>query len=198
MELIIVRHGRPERVEGVANGADPALTDIGLRQAEEMATWLSSEPIDALYVSPMLRARQTSAPLERELGLRASVVPGVREFDAAESAYIPMEELKQDREAWRAWLASERETPRDQFHETVRTAIGQIVADHRGQRIVVVCHGGVINSIAADVLGLTDSLFFGPDYSSINRFQYSSAGHKSIVSLNDIGHLRRFPELQLS
>lgn len=197
MELIVVRHGRPERVEGVENGADPGLTAIGHRQANVMAEWLASEQIDALYVSPMARARQTCEPLARQLEMEPTIVPGVREFDHQETAYIPMEELKADKVAWKAWLESDQTQDRELFHQDVRTSVSDIVTANPGKRVVVVCHGGVINAIAADVLGLENSLFFGPDYSSINRFMFSSAGHKSLVSLNDIGHLRPYPELQL-
>ena len=59
MDLIIVRHGRPERVEDLAHAADPALTDIGHAQAEAVARFLLGEQVDHVVASPMLRARQT-------------------------------------------------------------------------------------------------------------------------------------------
>ncbi len=198
MELIVIRHARPERVEGVAGGADPGLTAIGHRQAEVMAEWLGTESIDALYVSPMLRARQTCEPLARVLRLEAIIESNVREFNLTDSDYIPMEELRTDKDAWDAWIAKDHLTPRPEFHRDVRSAVEDIVANHRAEKVVVVCHGGVINSVASLVLGMDGAMFFSPDYSSINRFLFSSRGHKSVVSLNDIGHLRPHPELQLS
>lgn len=196
MELIVVRHGRPERVEGIAGGADPALTDIGHRQAQEMARWLGTEELAAIYVSPMRRARETAAPLEKLTGLTATVVPDIREFDAEESSYIPMEELKQDKVAWAAFLAK-RNDGHEAFHRSARGAMSELTSRHPGDKIAVVCHGGVINSVAADILGLEDGLFFAPDYSSINRFWVASNGTRSIGSLNDTGHLRPFGDLQL-
>ncbi len=198
MELIVIRHARPERLVGIAGGADPALTDIGLRQAEALARWVADEPIDAIYVSPMLRAVQTCDPLAGVLGMTAKIEPGVREYDAFHDEYIPMEEVKADKEAWRAWLDSDQMTPPDSFHQDVRGAVTKIVDSHPGERVALVCHGGVINSIAADVLGLGPRMFFSPDYTSINRFLFSSRGHKGLVSLNDIGHLHADPDLQLS
>ncbi len=198
MELIIVRHGRPERVEGIAGGADPSLTTIGHRQAEAMANWLSTESIDAVYVSPMARAKQTCEPLTERLGIPAVVDPGIREFNASDSEYIPMEELKLQPGAMEAWIAKDRLDPHNDFHTAVRTSVEAIVANHRGHRVVLVCHGGVINSVASHVLGLDGAMFFSPDYSSINRFMFSSRGHMTVLSLNDIGHLRPHPELQLS
>lgn len=198
MELIIVRHGRPERIEN-ADGAvaDPQLTEAGHQQAVAMADWMKAEHIDALYVSPMARARQTSAPLEMALGIEAAVVDGVREFDDGESAYIPMEEMKADKEAWRAFLAENETMTRDEFRAEVLFALAEIAASNRGRRVAVICHGGVINTYAADVLGLGGTMFFAPDYTSINRFMVASSGERSIVSLNDTGHLRSSPELLL-
>lgn len=198
MELIIVRHGRPERIEHAdGNVADPELTDVGHRQAAALAEWMKVEHIDSLYVSPMARARQTSLPLETTLGMEATVVPGVREFDDGESAYIPMEEMKADKEAWRAFLAENETMTRDEFRAEVLEALAEITATNRSRRVAVICHGGVINTYAADVLGLGGAMFFAPDYTSINRFMVASSGERSIVSLNDTGHLRANPDLLL-
>lgn len=198
MELIIIRHGRPERIEN-ADGAvaDPELTDVGHRQATAMAEWMKAERLDSIYASPMARARQTSSPLESVFDMEATVVPGVREFDDGESAYIPMEEMKADKEAWKAFLAENESKTRDDFRAEVLDSLNEIVGANRGKRVAVVCHGGVINTYAADVLGLGGAMFFNPHYSSINRFMVASSGERSVLSLNDCGHLRATPDLIL-
>ena len=63
VELIFVRHGRPEHVETTdGTPADPPLSEVGHAQAAAVAMWLAEERIDAIYSSPMQRARQTSQP----------------------------------------------------------------------------------------------------------------------------------------
>ena len=119
MELIIVRHGRPERVEGVDGGADPALTAIGHQQAGAMAQWLSAESIDAIYVSPMLRAKQTCDPLAVRLAIEPVIDNGIQEFNASDREYIPMEEVRADKGAMEAWVAKDRLNPRIEFHAAV-------------------------------------------------------------------------------
>ena len=44
MELILIRHGLPIRVDNSETGeeADPSLSPLGLRQAEALADWLLS------------------------------------------------------------------------------------------------------------------------------------------------------------
>ncbi len=197
MDLIVIRHARPERLVGVDGGADPGLTEIGHRQAELMADWMQHERLAAIYVSPMTRARQTSRPLEERLGIEAIVEPRVREYDAKSSHYIPIEEVKDDKEAWKAWVAREATTDRTAFATLVNEAVNDIIGRHRGERVAIVCHGGVINVVAARILGIADRMFFNPHYTSINRMAAASSGERSIVSLNDIGHLRRHPELVL-
>ena len=60
MKLILIRHGLPVRSD---SSADPPLAPQGARQAGQMARWLKDEGIDALYSSPMRRARETADPL---------------------------------------------------------------------------------------------------------------------------------------
>ena len=170
--------------------ADPELTELGHRQAKALAQWMRDERFDALYTSPMVRARQTASPLEEILGLEAGVVDGVQEYDADAREYIPIEDLKADKERWRAFLAMEAAEDRAGFGLTVIDALEGLIERHRGHRIVVVCHGGVINMWAAKVLGMELDLFFEPYYTSVNRFMAASSGERSVSSLNEIGHLR--------
>ena len=43
---------------------------------------------------------------------------------------------------------------------------------------------------AYGVRGLPQTMFFLPHYTSVNRFLASRAGHRSVVSLNETGHLK--------
>ena len=197
MQLILVRHGRPEQILAASGPANPPLTEIGHRQARAVAGWLAAEPIDALYTSPMVRAAETAQPLGRLLDLQPIVRDGVREYDAEDPSYVPVEVLKQDKEAWRAFLADEERVDRQTFVDEVSSTIEEIVSSHRGQTVVIVCHGGVINAWATYTLGIEPKMFFNPDYTSINRFMAASSGERSIVSLNEIGHLRASADLRL-
>jgi probable phosphoglycerate mutase len=72
----------------------------------------------------------------------------------------------------------------------VVAAIEQLIAAHPGQRIAVVCHGGVINAWATHTLGLEPRMFFNPGYTAISRFLAASSGERSILTLNETAHLR--------
>jgi probable phosphoglycerate mutase len=188
MELLFIRHGLPLRIdEGEATGpADPALSELGHRQARAVSEWLADERLDALWVSPMRRARETAAPIADRLGLPVTVDDDIAEFDREALSYIPIEELKAANDP--RW----NEVPEqpEHFRATVVGAVERIVAAHPRQRVAVVCHGGVINAYAGHVLGIAEPLFFLPAYTSVTRVLAASTGERSIGSLNETAHLR--------
>jgi len=193
VELLLVRHALPLRIENDdGRPADPPLSEVGREQARRVAAWLARERIDALYTSPLRRARETAAPLARSLGLEAADEPGVVEYDAGAAVYVPLEELKAaDPEAWRAAVQGGLYAgiDIDAFRRTVVESLERIAAGHGGQRVAVVCHGGVINAWAAHVLGIDRPLFFDPVYTSVSRFLAARSGERSVVSLNEAAHL---------
>lgn len=192
MDLLLIRHAQPVRIENVSGPADPDLTELGHRQAAAAATWLAKElQLDALYSSPLARAVQTAAPFEAEFGLPATVVDGVQEYDAADASYVPMEHIRADRAAWRSFVQRQVERDYGAFTATVTAALEGVIEQHRGQTVGVVCHGGVINVWASTVIGLErPTMFFSPEYTSVNRFKAASTGQRAVVSLNETAHLR--------
>jgi probable phosphoglycerate mutase len=188
MELLLIRHALPVRIdEGVVDGpADPALADGGRSQAAALAAWLADEPIAAVWCSPMRRARETARPLAERLGLDVRIEDGIAEYDRDAASYIPVEELKAANDP--RWYQVPEQP--DHFRGVVVEAIERIVDQHAGQRVAVVCHGGVINVYAGHVLGIEDPLFFLPGYTSVSRVLAASSGERSIESLNEQGHLR--------
>lgn len=76
--LYLVRHGHA--AAGYGDDPDPGLDDLGRQQAETMADQL--EPLGPLPVitSPLLRARETAAALERRWNTMAVVDPSVAEI----------------------------------------------------------------------------------------------------------------------
>lgn len=63
MEFVLVRHGEPEWVREGLNVDNPPLTERGHRQAANAAEALVAESFDEIWVSPLVRAQQTSMPL---------------------------------------------------------------------------------------------------------------------------------------
>jgi broad specificity phosphatase PhoE len=84
MLLRLVRHGESEgNFAGALQGSrlDTPLSETGRRQAECLAALLAGEGIDAVWASPMIRARETAAVIAAALGLDVSLDPDLVEFD---------------------------------------------------------------------------------------------------------------------
>lgn len=183
MELILVRHGRPERVDHEPNGADPALTELGHRQAAAAAEFLRNDGIEQVYVSPMLRAIETAAPLTEHVGGEAIIVDGIAEFDLGETSYIPGEELELTPEGV-ADLYAKMIAPA--FGERVIEGMDHIISSNRGRRVAVVCHGGVISRYLCHILGLDPaSTYLNSEYTAVSRLEASSSGRRSMLTFNE-------------
>lgn len=196
MELLLIRHALPERIERESGAADPELSASGHEQAKHLTEYLAHERLDAVYASPMRRAVQTAQPVAVSRGAELQVVLDVAEWDRNAAEYVPVEELKASNDPrWQAMLAGEwgsQDESQEQFHTRVITALEALIDKHSGHRIAVVCHGGVINAYLAHVLGVAENkAFFYPNYTSIHRVAAARSGERSIVTVNETSHLRR-------
>lgn len=197
MELILIRHALPLRVEAVDGPADPPLAPLGFSQADALAGIVQPDEYDALYVSPLLRARQTADPLAARTGLTPTIADGLAEWDRHSSAYVPLEDLRRESpevlEAMALGQWDRLGIDMGAFVERVNDTVDEIAGSHPSQRVAVVCHGGVINAFVSRVLGLSSPLFFEPGYTSVSRVRVSRSGGRGVLSINETGHLRALP-----
>lgn len=196
MELVLVRHALPVRVDVTDDGspADPGLAPLGVQQAERLVDALAGDRVDAVYTSPARRARETAEPLLKALGTEPVVEPGLAEFDAGHSSYVPVEELRASGDPrWELLLRGDlyvAGVDPDVFRSAVVEGVERIAARHPGGRAVLVMHAGSINAFGGHVLGQVRPLWFGPAYCSVSRFAAGRDGRRSVVSLNETAHVR--------
>ncbi|MCB0025662.1 MAG: histidine phosphatase family protein, partial [Caldilinea sp.] len=107
--VILVRHG-----ETTANheqrwyGAlDAPLTERGQHQVqatgERFAQRRAGAPVDALYVSPLPRARSTAAAISAALDMEAIVDEGLREFSIGDWEGRTYQDLIDNEQLWARW-----------------------------------------------------------------------------------------------
>jgi probable phosphoglycerate mutase len=85
MRLLLIRHGQtPGNVLGRLDTTHPGpgLTDLGLRQAAAIPEALRSDPVDAIFVSTLVRTHLTAQPLATDRGLTPQVSSGLHEIEA--------------------------------------------------------------------------------------------------------------------
>jgi probable phosphoglycerate mutase len=193
MELLLVRHAEPVKIVDADGPADPPLGDRGRTQSEALAAYLGTEPIGAVWSSPMRRARETAEPLAAALGVEVLVDSELAEYDREATSYIPLEELKASADGrWAAMVEGNLEGTIDPvvFRAGVVTAMEHVITGNPGGSVAVVCHGGVINAYLAHILGIERPLWFEPKYTSIHRVLASRRGDRTLQALNETAHLR--------
>jgi broad specificity phosphatase PhoE len=86
VRLYLVRHGQASSTW--AEHHDPGLSDLGRREAEAAARDLAPRGPLAILSSPLARARETAAPLERLWETHLRIEPGIAEVPSPD---IPFE-----------------------------------------------------------------------------------------------------------
>lgn len=204
-ELILIRHGQQEfpadmRAASVAEWVDPPLSEVGVRQADAVGQSLRDRgAISAVYTSNLERARETGMQVAKHHGVDATVVPELREVelfrDLPEGKRLvdvvdPLL-LRGARERFireRRWDVYPYSETSEEFRHRVLMAVEGIIASHPGERVAVACHGGVIATYIASVLGLDEDMFFRPHHASVHRVAARDQ-RRVIRSLDEVHHL---------
>ena len=179
MDLIIIRHGEPDLTG--EDLSDPPLTELGERQAVATADFLATTPLTAVYVSPQRRAQQTSIPLLGERGIDPVTDERIAEFDYELGSYVSPATFEGMTRDEAITLLDQYQGPA--FQRRVLSGFSQIVQNHPGETVAVVCHGGVINAVVKDVLESKHPV--GPRHASITRVAASRSGVRSLTSFNE-------------
>ena len=160
--LVLIRHGESQStVNQVVGGHEgcTGLSDQGRRQAEALASRLRStgELSDAsvLLTSILPRAIETAeiiAPALGELAVKqdcdlCEIHPGEADglpWEEFRTRYMPADGVRDPYRAWspggESWAV---------FMARVGVALGDVAKRHRGETVVLVCHGGVIEGAFA-------------------------------------------------
>lgn len=159
--LFFVRHGVTSQTGTVLYGRSPGvdLSDRGIKQAENLAKYFANKNIQAIFASPLERAKQTADTIAKSLDLEVTT----RE-----------ELLETDTGIWTGWLLKDcykapewehvKNTPSqfrlpegESFIEVLNRMekiAAEIVKYNEGKNVVVVGHNGPITSLLARYLGL--------------------------------------------
>ena len=106
--VYFVRHGQPEWSSGGVGIDEPELTEFGRRQAECVGRHLCRLPVTDFYVSNLLRARQTAAPLAGLLGREPEIADWYQEIQAKNLDQRPLSEVEEYFRCWYQMSLTER------------------------------------------------------------------------------------------
>jgi 2,3-bisphosphoglycerate-dependent phosphoglycerate mutase len=186
VKLLLVRHAEPDTEHGPR--PDPPLSALGRGQASALARWLAEDRLDAVYTSPLQRARETAGYLSPA----AKPLDGLVEV-GGHGEYVAAEVMARNGDPRYAALISGDLTVYGTdfatFRSTVAEAIDGIVAGHPGDTVAVVSHAGVINAYLGAHLGIERRLIWSAlDYASVTRVLASQEGARTVSALNERAH----------
>lgn len=176
-EIILVQHTESQHhVNGMIGAwADWELTEHGRNQACEIGKWLLNEGCDSsfnMYVSDLMRARQTAEGINESLGITPVVTNVIREVNAGagngqtrdwyrknenphsgsyDPDYKPFDDAESDRDLW------ERIYP---FY--------QEICSNDMEKIIVVSHG--------TTLSFLQSMLMGYKFEDIEKTRFNGVG----------------------
>ena len=180
--VVLVRHGNYVDDADADPRLGPHLSPLGVAQAHLVGARLAGLPtrFDALYASPLQRARDTAAVIAEDF-------PG-REFDV-------VDDLAECTPPTRRTEITAHEKPEDLascqaqldrvFARFFRPATGHEETD------LLVCHGNVIRYLVTRALGVDTKawLEMSPGHASITRIRVEADGRFKVISVGDVGHL---------
>jgi broad specificity phosphatase PhoE len=158
--ILLVRHGQTDwNADGRWQGhSDIPLNATGRRQAEALASRLSSWPVRAIYSSDLLRAAQTADIVGTKLGLKPVLETAWRERKGGIFEGKTTDQLHESHpEALRRFLDGVAEPPGGESNPALsrrmRLAYETIIGRHHGEMIAVVSHGGALVALISHILG---------------------------------------------
>ena len=146
MRVLIIRHGETDwnKKRLIQGTIDIPLNDVGKSQAKMAHDALENENIDAVFASPLIRARETAEIVvgERNLPIMYDKRIAERKFGVAEGMNI--DEIDFDA----TWLPNrppvyEGMETFEEIYERIADFFDEIYKDYSDKTVLVVTHGGV-------------------------------------------------------
>lgn len=193
-QLILVRHGETiHNVNRITQGwLDSELSDLGRRQIEQLAKRAVSFRPDALFSSPLPRARATADAIARITGLEVELLDDLREMNYGGwegRSFLDIRKL--DEQVYRRWSDDPScPCPDGESHNDVLARMNRAFDAVRGaRRPILVSHGTAIRIGATALLNapILMSRQLAQDNASINVFLARGSGFV-LKTWNDTTH----------
>jgi len=203
-EVLLVRHGEQQFFDNIPLGQayDAPLSTLGQRQAKAVGERLAPARLGRVYCSNMVRAHDTAKAIAGHHGLTPVVLPDLREIDLWQRApqdkgLLDIYSREQLADVYREVTRARKHSAYpycedvDEFRARVFGAIDQIVDESIGMRVVVACHGGVINAILSSILGSVFDHLVSVHHTSITVLRAADT-RRILLTINDYSHVMAF------
>lgn len=203
-EALLVRHGEQQFRENIPLGEaiDAPLSELGWQQARAVGERLKDARIGAVYCSPLQRAYHTANEIARHHGLEPIVDADLSEIDLWKNApqdkglldIFSREELVRiyrEVSATRKHSAYPYCEDPAAFKKRVVAAIDRIIEQNEGKRVVIACHGGVVNAYLSHLLKSAYDHLVAVHHTSITVVRGADT-RRELLTINDYSHVMPF------
>ncbi len=160
--LLLVRHGRTKlhRADRFWGSTDIKLSDIGVRQAEQLRDRLAKEKIIAVYTSILSRARATSEIIASRHKAEILACQELNECNFGYVEGLTFEEIKRLHPKLAEELLNRKAVafPGGESFETldnrVRSFLNQLNKHKEKETVLIVAHGGPLQIMICHLLGI--------------------------------------------
>ena len=158
--LWLIRHGEPEfgncgRIY-LGQTCDPPLSETGRKQAVMLKEKLKEKGLSGIYVSPMLRARQTAEMLESDSPI--VIAPELIEVFSGEWEGMPFSEIREKYPTWFDFTENGEKTPPGGESDESALARGlsllNRLAARQGERFALITHSGLGRILLCHLMGI--------------------------------------------
>ncbi|KAF8369858.1 hypothetical protein HHK36_011767 [Tetracentron sinense] len=204
-EIVIVRHGETTwnasgRIQGQL---ESELNEMGWKQAAAIAERLAKElKPTAIYSSELSRAKNTADMIAKNCHIpEVIVVPELKERHVGSLQGLVWSEIQEkEPEAYHAFFSTQNdlEIPGggesfNQLCERSVAALEEIASRHKGERVIVVTHGGVLRAI---FMSVTREASAGKVLNASINVLHLSEKKWNFKSWSDVSHLNEVGFLQ--
>ncbi|MDR0992806.1 MAG: histidine phosphatase family protein [Ruminococcus sp.] len=197
LKLYIIRHPQAtgNLVRRFQGHTDTDLTDEGLRQADILAEYFKSIPLDIVYSSDLKRAAYTAKKIAN--GREVIIDPALREINAGVWENLEVARIGADYpEESKLWdyeperFAIKNGETMQAVYNRVTAALSDITKTADGKTVAIVSHGCAIRNMLCfikygDIARLRDI-----DWSTNAAISYAECdGSWNLVYMNDTAHL---------
>ena len=214
--VIIVRHGQSSynterRIQGRTDASQ--LTEKGQNQATKLGKALSNILFNAIYSSPLQRAKQTAEIIHSELAIPTGTSAVVQTSDKLLEIDLPLwermltaevkEKYAEDYKTWHEhpdelrMLLQDAAGTKEHFpvlslYEQAREFWQEILPHHQGETILIVGHNGINRALISTALGISPSRYHSIQQSNcgitVLNFAGGLADPVQLESLNQTQH----------
>lgn len=198
--LYLVRHGQTSGnvTHQLIGHTDMPLDDLGVRQASQVGLRMRSVPLDAIVASPLQRAQVTAREIARHHEVEITLDPRLKEINFGHAEGLTMAEAvsrfpeimtlhTNPLNEHFGWPGGD---VRSRFHAAIFATFTEIALAHQHRHVAVVCHGGVIGSLLAQLDGGSpnDYATYPVANCSVTHLEIDLDGARAHL-MNDIAHL---------